>query len=73
MAKYRKHFELDPNDVDLIENALRKQIALNTVKPNNTEHDYERGSLMDIQSLLGKLHDQKIFYSQVNIDNHPRG
>ena len=70
MAKYRKSFELDLKDLDMIEEALRKQITLGTV---NSDARQGLGRLSEIQSLLGKLHQQKIFYSEVNIGHYPRG
>ena len=73
MAKYRKNFELNLKDMDLIEEALRRQVALSTIQTDTVSDRHDPAKLMDIQSLLGKLHEQKIFYSQVNISNHPRG
>ena len=52
MPKYTTKFELDPQDMDLIETALRK-----------AAQDREAG--IDAQAandLLGRLHNQKVFY-----------
>ena len=46
---YNKNFELDLNDIALIETALR---ALPVSK--------------EVEELLGKIHDQKIFYRPKN-------
>ena len=46
---YNKNFELDLNDIALIETALR---ALPASK--------------EVEELLGKIHDQKIFYRPKN-------
>ena len=51
MPKYNKTFELSPDDMELIEGALLKVAANdNAVCPTS------------VQDLLGRLHNQKIFY-----------
>ena len=69
MAKYRKSFELGLKDLDLIEEALRKQVALGV----SARDAHDPGRLSEMQLLLGKLHQQKIFYSEVNSGHYPRG
>lgn len=50
MAKYNKTFELSIEDLELIEGALLKVAANdNETNPN-------------VQDLLGRLHNQKVFY-----------
>ena len=71
MAKYRKSFELNLKDVDLIEESLRKQMALEATGGVQCNEAVDR--LRNIQSLLGKIHHQKIFYSAVNPSQQPRG
>ena len=72
MANYRKSFELEPNDIALIENALRRQVYSEIDTANET-HSAIRKNNRDIQNLLGKLSDQQVFYSQVNKLPHPGG
>ena len=68
MPKYCNSFQLSPADVDLIEDALRKVISHSseiTADGNNY--------VQSLNALLGKLHNQKIFYSQVNKTGIPAG
>lgn len=62
MTKYNSNFELTIEDVDLIENALRlsKQMLDDTARttPSDPQHD----TLNQIQDLLGRLHNQKVFF-----------
>lgn len=71
MPRYNREFDLTIADVDLIEEALRARgrelsrmrIALRTDDPAHLEsirvidEDLREG-----EALLGRLHDQKIFY-----------
>jgi len=50
MPKYNTKFDLTPDDMDLIETALRNATTDETIDPR------------DAQDLLGRLHNQKIFY-----------
>lgn len=50
MNKPNEQFELTVSDIDLIENALRGY------------HQTHPKRAKDIQELLGKLHNQKIWY-----------
>ena len=60
MPKYNTNFELSIEDLDLIEDALRRtkleqtQAALKAGKSNEDARQ--------IHELLGKLHNQKTFY-----------
>lgn len=71
---YNKDFELDINDIELIEHALGKQLSRlsenrltliqSTIKP---EHEILSVQEIDektkqINDLLGRLHNQKIWY-----------
>ncbi|WP_416897118.1 MAG: hypothetical protein ACMVY4_16680 [Minwuia sp.] len=53
MPKYNSSFDLDPEDMDLIETALRSM-------QSRTIDDPAEGHR--ISALLGRLHNQKIFY-----------
>ena len=50
MPKYNKSFDLTPEDVDLIETALRKA---------KREADIDT---REVSELLGRLHSPKVFY-----------
>lgn len=52
---YNKKFELDPEDMELIERALR-------VLPSSCQKTDPK----DVNELLGRLHNQKIFYRPNN-------
>lgn len=65
MPQYNDMFELSVEDIDLIEVSLRR--ALNSLSheaaDENEDDKAEReDALHRIQDLLGRLHDQKIFY-----------
>ena len=75
MPSYNRNFQLSINDIDLIEEALRARgrelctmrRALSEENPADMasirviEQDQRQG-----EELLGKLHDQKIFYRPKN-------
>lgn len=66
MPKYRSSFVLDPEDLCLIETALR-EVAHTYEKASVTEAcEDKRQKARSLNKVLGKLHNQKIFYSQVN-------
>lgn len=71
MPSYNRNFELTINDIDLIEEALRARAReLSQMRlPLNAEDPAEIEAVRAIESdqrkgqdLLGRLHDQKIFY-----------
>lgn len=71
MATYNETFELSIEDMDLIESALRKAKADLSVRtlPDAAQHDKTADTLPEadetlrhIHDLLGRLHNQKIFY-----------
>jgi len=75
MPKYNDKFTLDIDDIALIEKALRalwseeeNKIATDQVFPINTTE-----CIRDIYSLLGKISNQKIYYSEVNRTSCPLG
>lgn len=71
---YNKNFQLNPNDIDIIENALRKEVNRLIVSkqtaiestiqpPENIASVREADSQIKIiTELLGRLHNQKIWY-----------
>ena len=75
MPKYNDKFNLNIHDVDLIEKALRtlwseeeKTISTDQVFPIKTTQ-----RIRDIHNLLGKISNQKIYYSEVNRTSCPIG
>jgi len=73
MPNYQDKFTLDVSDIDLIEQALRSEIAqeLDTVSesPQYASTPKER----KIGALLGKIHNQKIYYAVASDSNVPLG
>jgi hypothetical protein len=73
-AKYRKQFDINPDDLEIIESALIERarvLCLEMLEKQATAAN-ERGAgcadelnteMTEIQMLLGKLHNQKIWYS----------
>jgi len=64
MTKYNKTFELSVEDVDLIETALRQtksELSEQLVEQDKIDQDVDQ-SVRQIHDLLGRLHNQKVFY-----------
>ena len=78
MAKANTTFDLDIRDVELIENALNSIITkqsstiINSASNINTEPTPENcpveinGQIAELRDLLGKLHNQKVWYRPKN-------
>ena len=72
-AKYSKQFDINLNDLDMIEKALRDQAKqLSQKKLEQLEIDklavdanpyLQDPEMTAIQTILGKLHNQKMWYS----------
>ena len=74
MGKYNRNFELGLQDLELIENALqqaKKDLSLKRLRllaqdmdaeRRNTELDDIETELTETHELLGKLHNQKVFW-----------
>ncbi len=79
MVTYKKNFDLDEADIELIEDTLRNQIrTLTDNKQSLSEAESGRAiklveTIKRLNELLGKLHNQKIWYSQVNQTGVPLG
>ncbi len=58
MPQYNDMFELSIEDMELIEQALRQAMASYSIEANENNED----TIRRMHDLLGKLHDQKIFY-----------
>ena len=73
IKNYRTQFNISPSDLDVIEHALRDQVrqllkeklrtSASDRKDNDVATDTPDLRVRDIQGLLGKLHDQKIWYT----------
>jgi hypothetical protein len=74
MAKYRKNFNLDVDDIELIEHALRHQASQVAAPSGGAPEGADAAPCpRRIQRLLGKLHEQKIFYSHTRLSPGPNG
>jgi hypothetical protein len=60
MARYNKTFELSVEDMDLIETALRNKMR--AINDGEIAVGGDDRSLRRINELLGRLHNQKVFY-----------
>ena len=71
MARYNDLFELSVSDIQLIEDALRisksnlsdelVRLQMEDFENRDSSHELEE-SIRRIQELLGRLHNQKVFY-----------
>ena len=78
MAKANTSFDLDVRDVELIENALNSIITkqsstiINSASNSNTQPTSENcpaeinNQISELRDLLGKLHNQKVWYRPKN-------
>ncbi len=76
MPKYQENFKLNTSDIQLIEDVLRQHVAQNIKTQGEDEAsglELTPDRIKKIQSLLGKLHNQKSFYSLVNTTGYPVG
>ncbi|NKB63864.1 MAG: hypothetical protein GKR95_17700 [Gammaproteobacteria bacterium] len=76
MPKYNDSFNLNVEDIELIEQALRAEIG-NILRPVDSD-DIGFSSpcpekVQKMNGLLGKIHNQKIFYSVANPGGVPLG
>lgn len=65
MPQYNDMFELSVEDMDLIEQALRQAMTFNSLEQVDETEDSQRDredTVRKMHDLLGRLHDQKIFY-----------
>ncbi len=79
MADYKENFELDETDIELIEDTVRNEIRMLTGKKINLPESESDGAteiddaIKRLNMLLGKLHNQKVWYSQVKQTGFPSG
>ena len=65
MPQYNDMFELSIGDVDLIEQALRQAMtsyAIEVAGESDANRQEREDTVRRMHDLLGRLHDQKIFY-----------
>jgi hypothetical protein len=62
MPAYNDKFELDLEEMDLIEDALRQQVKALSMKRDATPDLDQERKLRAMKTLLGRLHNQKVFY-----------
>lgn len=77
MADYKNNFELNVADIELIEDTLRHEIGAITEKrlassDKEKQKSYEQ-RIKALNGLLGKFHNQKLWYSQVKKTGVPSG
>ncbi len=76
MPKFNEEFKLNVRDIELIELALREQLSnlagLNLLESGEPHEGNDR-VIAEINALLGKLSNQKVYYSQVNVTGVPLG
>jgi len=69
MPQYNDMFELSVEDLDLIETALRgsaASLSLAALDETDDSRAEREDTLRRVHDLLGKLHDQKVFYRPKN-------
>jgi hypothetical protein len=77
MAKYKKSFTLNVRDIELIEDALREKIRvlarilLANGNVRTSESESNEAQLRELTELMGKIHNQKIFYGSVHHTGAP--
>jgi len=63
LPKPNLKFDLSVRDIEVIEHALRAKAGRRGIAIASGNHSEElRSELLEIQELLGKLHDQKVWY-----------
>jgi hypothetical protein len=71
MASYNDTFKLSIKDIELIEEALRNEISLlsDRIRTNFGTGDGDvrscNDTIRELHQVLGRLHNQKIWYGQV--------
>lgn len=65
MPRYNKNFKLSIEDIDIIENALKNKMELlskQKLVENDSSVKEVENKIKDIHDLLGRTHNQKIWY-----------
>ena len=66
MPGYNKQFELSVEDLELIEDALRRSKRELSVANHDEIPSDKDETVRDIHELLGRIHNQKVFYRPRN-------
>ena len=72
MSKYKESFDFNTTDIDLIEQALRHEISVlagfvqHDAEPVSPDHLQYKSRIRKLQLVLGKIHNQKIWYGQTH-------
>lgn len=80
MGSYNEVFRLNTRDIALIKQAVREQIGVisraqrlaTVLGIRNEDHDTEK-KIRELHGLLGKLHNQKVWYGQAHHTGVPFG
>ncbi|MCP4329908.1 MAG: hypothetical protein GY791_15890 [Alphaproteobacteria bacterium] len=66
---FKKTFNLNPSDIDVIELCLRKELSIRSdsyresaERENAEEMESFKQNISEITELLGKIHNQKIWF-----------
>ena len=76
---YKNTFELNIKDLELIEEALRNEISALSQRASTGEETEPtcaqqlEGKIKQLHEVLGKMHNQKIWYGQVHHTGVPIG
>ena len=62
MPAFNDKFELDLNEMDLIEDALRQQVKVLSLSREPAADIEQERKLREMKALLGRLHNQKVFF-----------
>lgn len=62
MPAYNRNFDIDLTDLDVIETALRERLKSLSVSDMGQAGPDDDRELHSIKGLLGRLHNQKVFY-----------
>lgn len=76
MAAYKTKFDLSIKDVELIESSIRCQISLlaqTEASPQSSEAAANHYKIIELMTVLGSLHNQKIWYGQTRHTGVPLG
>ena len=76
MPGYNDEFRLNVQDLDIIESAIRDKLALlssNNLSEESASCMETERTIKDLSEVLGKLSNQKRWYSQVNLKGVPSG
>lgn len=62
VTKFNDKFDIDLGEMDLIEDALRGQIKVLSRESMEKACEDSAVRLREVKELLGRLHNQKVFY-----------